>query len=62
MVGVAEDAVDGADLHALRGVIVTDTLRTKIGVNDVDLWTHADGVVGAFRLADIAIDTLIVNE
>jgi hypothetical protein len=62
MVGVAEDAVDGADLHALGGVVMTDTLRTQIGIDDVDLCTHADGIVGAFRLADIAINALIVNE
>jgi hypothetical protein len=40
---------------------MADTLGAQVGVDDVDLITLRDGPVGAFRLANIAVDALVAD-
>ena len=48
-----------AHLNALRFIVVTHTFGAFGGIDLVNLYTHEDGVVGAFRLAHIAIDAFV---
>src|SRR5574338_686199 len=61
-VGIERDAVDRADLPALRLVEVPDAFGASIGVDDVDLGTHRNGPVRALRLADVAVDALVGDD
>ena len=53
------DALDRADLDALRGVVVADAFGASRGVDDVDMRALRDGLVRAFGLAYIAVDALV---
>ena len=46
---------------ALRFVEVAYAFRAARRVDDVDVLAHADGLVGARRLADIAVDAELVD-
>jgi hypothetical protein len=59
MVGIFGDALHRADGDALRGIEVADALGAATGIDDIDLHALGDGLIGAFRLADIAIDALV---
>ena len=62
MLLVYQDAVDGADLLALGFVVMSDALGAEVWIDFVDFLALRDGIVGAFRFADVAVDTLIGNE
>ena len=59
---VYQDAVYGADLLALGFVIVSDALGAQVWVDFVDFFALRNGVIGAFGLADIAVDAFVSNE
>src|SRR5690606_1535774 len=61
LVRIERNAINRADLLALRLAEMTDTLGTKVGVDLVDLLPLIDRAVRAFRLADIAVDAFIGN-
>ena len=56
MVRIKRNAVNRAHLLALRLIIVAHALGTEVRIDLIDFLTLRDGVVGAFRLTDIAID------
>ena len=60
--GIEGDAGDRADLLALRLIEVADAFGATIGVDLVNLRAHKNGVVGAFRLANVAVDAVIRNQ
>ena len=55
---VLRDAIHRANGHALRLIEMADAFCAQIGVDEVMLFAHADGLVGALRLADIAVDAV----
>lgn len=59
---VDANAFDRANLDTLRRVKMPDAFGTAPRVDDVDFDPLRDCAVGAFRLADIAVDTLVGNE
>src|SRR5262245_1756226 len=62
MGGVERNAVDRADLLALRRVEMADSLGAAVGIDDVDLRPLRDRAVRAFRLADVAVDALVGDD
>src|SRR6476620_11404792 len=56
MRGIGDDALDRADVHTLRRVVVADALGAKRRGYFVDLGAHRDRLVGTDGLADIAVD------
>jgi hypothetical protein len=62
MFGIHEDAVYGADFLALRRVVVTDTFRAQLGIDDVDLLAGRNRLIGALRLAHVAVDAFVGDE
>ena len=59
---VYQDAVYGADLLALGFIVVSDALGAQVWVDFVDFFALRNGVIGAFGLADIAVDAFVSNE
>ena len=59
MVWVGWDAGDRADFYALAGGENADAFGASRPVDLVDFFALEDGVVGTFRLADIAVDALV---
>ena len=59
---VYQDAVYGADLLTLGFVIVSDALGAQVWVDFIDFFALRNGVIGAFGLADIAVDAFVSNE
>ena len=53
------DALHRTHLVALRFAEVAHAFGAAFGIDDVNLRAHGDGVVGAFRLAHIAIDACV---
>lgn len=60
--GVKRYAVYWADLLTLRLVVVANALCTFVGVNNIDLFTLGDGLIGALRFAYIAVDAIVSND
>ena len=52
-------AINRADGHALRLVKMPYAFGAQVGVDLVKILAHADGLIGALRLANIAIDAVI---
>jgi hypothetical protein len=59
MLRINDDTGYWTDFNTLRGVKMTYTLGTFIGLNFIDKLTLNDSFVRAFGLADITIDTII---
>src|ERR1700757_1844405 len=59
VVRIDRDAVDRADLHALRLIEVADALGALAGIYHVDLQALRDRAVRALRLADVAVDAFV---
>jgi hypothetical protein len=59
---VEGNAIDRADFHALRCVIVAYAFGAFIGVDDVNGLALRDGAIGAFRLAYVAVDTFVGDD
>jgi hypothetical protein len=38
-VGILRDAIDRTDFDALRGIVMADTFRAQIGIDNVDIIT-----------------------
>jgi hypothetical protein len=53
------NAGHGTHLHTLGFVEMTDTLGAFRRVDLVDLRPKVNGLVGAFRLAHVAVDALV---
>jgi hypothetical protein len=60
-IGIVRDAVDRADLDALRGLVVADALGAQLGVDDVDLVALGYRAVRALGLAHVAVDAFVGN-
>jgi hypothetical protein len=58
-VGIERNAVDGADLAALRLVEMPDALGALRRIDDVELLARRDRLVRALGLAHIAVDALV---
>jgi len=58
---VNQNAVHGADLLALRLVVMADALRAQIGIDFVNFLPLRNSIVRAFRLAHVAVDAFIGN-
>tara|TARA_R110000851_G_scaffold15429_1_gene51019 strand:+ start:6040 stop:6288 length:249 start_codon:yes stop_codon:yes gene_type:complete len=58
---VEGDAVHWANLLALRLVVVAHALGAQVRVDDIDLLAWGDRIIGAFGLADVAINALVGN-
>ena len=58
---INRDAVDRANLLTLWLAIVTDAFGAFTRVYDIDVIAGRNGLVGAFRLADIAVDAVICD-
>jgi hypothetical protein len=56
------DACHRTNRHALRFLEVASTFGTAFRIDDVNLHTLGDGLVGTLRFAGIAIDTLEGNQ
>ena len=61
-VGMRNDALDGTHFDALRPLEMADTFGAEFGIYFVELDALIDRAVRAFRLADIAVDTLIGDQ
>jgi hypothetical protein len=61
-VWVFGDAIDRANLDALRFVVVADALGAFVGVDFVNFSALENGLIRAFWFADVAIDTFIGND
>ena len=59
--GVDGNTSHGADLLALRLVEMSDALGAFIGIDLIDQRPHEDGLIGAFRLTDVAVDAIVGN-
>ena len=59
---VNQNAFHGADLDALRGFKVTDTLGATGRVDHVKLFPLGDGLIGAFGFADVTINALVSDQ
>lgn len=55
------DAFDRAHDLALRLIVMAHTLCACHRVNYIKLISHRDGVVGALRFTDVAVDAFICN-
>lgn len=54
-------AFDGTYNHALRFIEMPYALGAAAGVDDVDILPLRNGLVGASRFADIAIDAQLID-
>jgi hypothetical protein len=59
---VERDAIHGADLLALRLVVVADAFGAQVGVDHVDLLSLGDGAVRTLGLADVAVDAVVGDD
>ena len=59
---VYRNAGHWADLHALGLVKVAYAFGAFVRVNLVNLRAHVDGLVGAFGLADVAVNAFVGND
>jgi hypothetical protein len=59
---IYRDAFNWAHLLALWHIEMTDTFRTFIGVDLINLLAHVNRVVGAFWLTHIAINAFIGDD
>jgi hypothetical protein len=62
IVGVARNAIDRANLAALRRIEVAYALGTLARIDDVDLVALRNRVIGAFRFANVAVDAFVGND
>jgi len=58
---IFRNALNGANLDTLRRIEVPNALGAFHRVDDVILDALGDGLVGALRFADIAVDALLGN-
>lgn len=56
------DAGHGAHLLTLRLVIMSNAFRAFVWIDFVNFRAHINRVVGALRLANVAIDTVVGDE
>jgi hypothetical protein len=61
MLRVLADAVYRTNFHALRRVVMADAFGAQYRIDDIDVLALGNGAVGAFGLADVAVDAFIVN-
>jgi hypothetical protein len=61
MAGILIDAIDRANLDALRQTMVPNAFGTQFRVNNIDILALGNCAIRAFRLTDITINTLIIN-
>ena len=61
IIQIQRDAIYRTDLNALRGFKMPDALSALCSVNLINLRALKNRIVGAFRLAYIAVDALIGN-
>jgi hypothetical protein len=59
--GVFGDAIDRADLDALRFVVVSDAFGAFVGVDDVNLFSLGDSLIRALGFANVTVDALVGN-
>ena len=59
---IHRNALDRAHLHALRLIEVAHALGALGGIDLVDLRSERNRLVGALRLADIAVDALVGDQ
>jgi hypothetical protein len=57
--GMRDDALDGAHFDALRLLKMANAFGAKFWIDLVELYALIDRAVRTFRLAHIAVDTLI---
>src|SRR6185312_8400256 len=62
VIRIVGDAVDRADLAALRRVEMADALGAARGIDHVDLLALRDRVVRALGLANVAVDALVGDD
>ena len=62
MIVIQRNTRDGANDLALRFVKMPDAFGAFVGVNHVNVWPHADGLIRAFRLAYVAIDAFVGDD
>jgi hypothetical protein len=55
-----DDAIDRADIHAARGIVMTNAFHASGRVDNVNI-AFADRVSGAFRQASAASNAVVVN-
>jgi hypothetical protein len=56
------NAINGADLPALRGIKMAYALRALVGINLVNLNPHKNRIIRALGFTDVAIDALVGNQ
>jgi hypothetical protein len=61
VVRVMRDAIHGADLDALGGLVMTHALGAQIGVDLVNLVALVDRPIRALGLTHIAVDAFVCN-
>jgi hypothetical protein len=61
MPGIFINTVHRTDFHALRRVVMAYALGAQRRIDDIDILALGNGAVGAFGLADIAVDAFIIN-
>lgn len=62
MIRIGHNAVNRANILALRRIVMADAFGAFIGVYFVNFFALRDGVVRAFRLAHIAVNTIFGNQ
>ena len=62
VIGIGDDAIDRAHLHALRLVEVPDALRALERVDNVAVLTRRDRLVRALRFAQVAVDAIRIDQ
>lgn len=61
--GIGDNCViNGANLLAGRRLIMPNAFRTAVAVNLINAVAHRNGLIRAFRLAHIAIDTAFSDQ
>ena len=62
IIGMQGNAINGADLPALRGIKMAYALRALVGINLVNLNPHKNRIIRALGFTDVAINALIGNQ
>ncbi len=62
IIGMQGNAINGADLPALRGIKMTYALRALVGVDLINLNPHKNRIIRALGFTDVAIDALVGNQ
>jgi hypothetical protein len=62
IIGMQGNAINGADLPALRGIKMAYALRALIGVDLVNLNPHKNCIIRALGFTDVAIDAFVGNQ